>query len=460
MIATGPDARMIARDRSLNPGVVRPHSARITGMCFGLLIIAVWLFGLTTDFVWGLAVLLLCGYVAAVVGIARPLVGLMGIGIVCTLDAPARHFLMTGGILRWNTLNYWLLTVMLLAAPTLFGFNNTQARLAKAFCFLLLVGVAFSPDPRNGINYVFAIMTGFGLLVYFLRASQDDQNWYWLGATGGVLGAAGGLVYFVQRDQLPYINPNVWALFPLTAIFCICLAVGKARSIERGNLVLWLLALANFTWIILSSSRGQALIGSICIVYLFSRMPGVRRRMVAVACVVLAGLFAFTYFTYELNRTVSRFELLCNSSESLTTRTSCRSELVASGLSMFSDHPMTGVGTGGFQSTMMRTRYRSGWQSRFSEGLAAHSGWIKTLAENGLPGILLHASFVFSFAIVGWRKQCPGTLAFGLMATIVLGVACVSSELGHVFVWFLASGAIVVLQQAEPTLREKPLIYD
>ena len=59
------------------------------------------------------------GLAATVVGAIRPVIGLYGITMVCLLDAISRVYVFTGGVLRYNTLNYWLLCALVLFATTL-----------------------------------------------------------------------------------------------------------------------------------------------------------------------------------------------------------------------------------------------------------------------------------------------------------------------------------------------------
>src|SRR5690349_7409682 len=53
------------------------------------------------------------GFLAIIVGLQNPSLGVFGLGLLCALDAPMRVFL-SSGILSWNTFNFYLLFVMLL----------------------------------------------------------------------------------------------------------------------------------------------------------------------------------------------------------------------------------------------------------------------------------------------------------------------------------------------------------
>jgi O-antigen ligase len=76
---------------------------------------------------------------------------------------------------------------------------------------------------------------------------------------------------------------------------------------------------------------------------------------------------------------------------------------------------------------------------------AAHSAWLKTLAENGIPGIVLFTAFVFSFAYVGYKYQRRGVLPLGLLVSITLVSAFTSTQFQSKGIWFIVAAAIVFL---------------
>src|SRR2546430_13804578 len=56
-------------------------------------IVFIWLTSLVVGFQWGLVALVLISGGAAIAGLVRPRLGLVGVGMLCALDAPARVFL-------------------------------------------------------------------------------------------------------------------------------------------------------------------------------------------------------------------------------------------------------------------------------------------------------------------------------------------------------------------------------
>jgi O-antigen ligase len=395
------------------------------------------------------------GFAAAAIGLVRPVIGLFGVGMLCALSCPTRVYLMTGGLLRGNSLDYWLLLVALLGIPCLARHTNVQNRIMQAFVLLLAAEIVFSPDLFKGVLHWLRVASALGMFVCFVRAAQDENVWHWIGVINGVLGGAGGFVYWLQHDQLPYIDPNAWGYFPLTAIFSICLASTFGTTSRSRQFLLGLLAVVNFAWVFLTASRGCILVGACCLLYLTLQIPGILRRFVWTSGAALLAVVLGFAFGDRLDMSVNRITNLLNTQESLRDRTSGRSDLALGGWRIFLDHPL-GVGTGGFNSTWADREFDySGLRAVRGEQSDAHSAWIRTLAENGVPGIALFAVYVFSFAVVGWRRG-RRQMFFGFTVTAALGAAFLSTEFYNTGLWFLAVGASVILERTKRAPEAAP----
>jgi hypothetical protein len=82
--------------------------------------------------------------------------------------------------------------------------------------------------------------------------------------------------------------------------------------------------------------------------------------------------------------------------------------------------------------------------------MSAHAGWVKTLAENGIPGMILLITFVSSFAVAGWHGRGWHLRVLGVTVTSVIGVGLLSTEFQSKSLWFLAAGAMVLLATTRP----------
>lgn len=416
-----------------------------------MLIVLVWGAGLLVGFEPALAVLTVLGLAAVIVGLARPIIGVFGVGMLSTLDAAARVFLLEGGLWRWNTVNYWLLAVMLLALPFLLRLKDTQSRILQALLLLLILELVMSSDRRLGAQHVLGLAILFGLLVYFTRAARNEEIWYWLGLVNGTLAAATGLVFYLQIDRLPYINPNAWAYVPLTGLFAICLGLLSGRLGPRAQITLLSLATVNVVWVFLSGSRGTLLSALTSLAILTAAVRPPRRRAFFVTGGLLLAVAIATQFADLRTLGLHRIGLLLDPDRTLMSRTSGRSDLMIAGWHIFLRHPF-GVGTGGFSDAWSTLGDLGGLLTyrQIGEERRAHSAWVQTLAENGVPGIALLGAYVASFALVGWRRarRDPHLRLLGLQVTAVLSVAFVSTAFQGKGLWFLAAGVTTLFRRA------------
>jgi O-antigen ligase len=76
--------------------------------------------------------------------------------------------------------------------------------------------------------------------------------------------------------------------------------------------------------------------------------------------------------------------------------------------------------------------------------MQAHSAWVKTLTENGIPGVVLLIAYVFSFAAIGIRRGGRAK-ALGFLTTAVLIVAFTWTEFANKGLWLLVSATTVLI---------------
>ncbi len=433
-------------------------SAEFWGQRFTVLILLTWAASLVISYQFSLTVLMVAGFGAAILGLRRPAVGLLGISMLTTLQAPVSLLLPAGGLLRWNMVNYWLLLVMVLAIPFLVRLRGLQSWLLAALALLMGVQLVGASDLLGGFQYWVDIFTVFGLLVYCARESQNRQIWYWIGIVNGTLAGAGGLSFLLQLGYLPYVDPNFWVMFPLTGLFTLCMGfpfvVDESRGRNRlGFLAVVSLAAINFAWVLLSGSRGGLFIAAVCLIFLIWAMRSLPRRIGSLALAVLLLFAILTSFVDLRSKALTRLGELLDPSLALEDRTSGRSDLMIAAWHLFRENPF-GVGTGNFNQAFAGLGSLEGeltFRTAIGRSFGAHSGWMKTLAENGIAGFLLLVSYVLSFTVVGWRKskRDPSTLALGFLVTGSFSLALISTTLGWRGLWFLAAGVMTLLHREE-----------
>jgi hypothetical protein len=414
------------------------------GRLFIVLSLMAWAASPLIGFQASLSMLTLCAFVAAVAGLRHPVVGLLGMTVLCTLDPVMNTLLFTGGIWRWNTLNYLLLAVATIFAPLVLGLRDPHSRLLQLFALLLGLEILISPDWLAGVQILLELTAFFGLMVYFLRAGPDPMIWCWAGLVSGTVAAFGALAYMLQRADLPPMIPNAWAFFPLSALFAICMASPFAKGRPRFQLPLSILAACNVGWVFLSGSRGSLLTAVACAAILLIQARG-GRRVTLILSLGLVAMVISSVFTDLQTKMVERLTYLVTPNQALVYRTSGRSDLAIAGWYIFREHPL-GVGTGGFATSWLALGSAdglSGWGRGTKKD--AHAGWIMVLADNGAPGVILLAAFAGSFAVAGWRRRKRGLLLMGLLGTTGLSLGLLTTEFQNKGLWFLLSGVAVLL---------------
>ena len=217
--------------------------------------------------------LLVVAFGAALIGLWQPFIGLLGVGVLCTLDSLATSLLLRGGLWRWNTLNYWLLVVVILFLPLVIRRRDPRVVLLVVLIALLAVELVWSRDRATGLQHVFGALSLFGLFVYFRRAARTPGAWYWLGIVNGVTGLGVSLAFIGHESRLPEVNPNVWSHAPVMGVLSVCLALA-AIPLPRGRrLLLAALAGASGSIVFLTGSRGNLAITLIALLALTLMIP-------------------------------------------------------------------------------------------------------------------------------------------------------------------------------------------
>jgi hypothetical protein len=429
-------------------------SAEYWGRRLTIVVLVTWAASFVVGFQVALAILTVIGFGCAIIGFKRPVVALFGIGILCALDPLTITLIFTGGLLRWNTLSYWLLLVIAFSGRLLLRLRDPQTRLLQLLCLLLGLQILVSPEPNEGVQHVLNLITSLGILVYFARSAADDEAWYWLAIVIGILGAVGCPIFYLQASEfLSKINENNWAYFPLTGVFAICLGFQFSSQRPRGQLMLIMLAVANVGWIFLSGSRSRLWLGCICLIFLATRLRSIWHLLVAVFVAVLLGTVISTQFPTLQEHALERIGVLFDPTSSFTYRTSGRSDLAVAGWYIFRENPL-GVGTGGCAWAWSQLDDLGGqlsFDSAIGTEKGAHAAWVKTVAENGFLGIVLLTGYVLSFAGAGLRTRNKSLIALGIFTTSALSVAFTSTEFQSKGLWFLAAGAMVLLHREEIT---------
>jgi O-antigen ligase len=122
-----------------------------------------------------------------------------------------------------------------------------------------------------------------------------------------------------------------------------------------------------------------------------------RGRAIAALALAAVVIVAIVFATPQV-----RTELLEQSRTGLNAATSGRAGLVSNGLEISVDHPVLGVGTGGFKRAYAD---RTGLKGRDPKRAASHSTPVTMAAETGLPGLALLAWLGYASLVAAVRAR-------------------------------------------------------
>ena len=310
------------------------------------------------------------------------------------------------------------------------------------------VSLLWSVDRRGGeIELLFYVLP-FGLLAIALARLPWRLGWiqalYAQLAAMALAFAAIGVVQYLTRDVLwnpkvivanayapsgwfyrvnsVFWDPSVYGRFLVVAIVASLVVVLLARGAAA-----WAAAgAAAVTWLGLLPSFSQSSFVALGAGAVLALALAWRRRAVVVVAVAAAAV---------VGATVAAGGDLSRSSGG-------RSELVRNGMRIAVDHPVGGVGVGGFARA-----YRDETGTR----RASHTTPVSVAAEEGLPGVIAFVWLLAALAVAAFRRtDDPARLAVGVALTaIVVHSLFYDALFEDVLFWALAS-LVVVGRRAAP----------
>ena len=368
-----------------------------------------------------------------------PPIGLLAVVCLCVLDVPLRVYVFTEYSLPYNSINYVLLAMGVVTIPTLLVARSAPGKWLAAFVVIILLQLLPSSNHTLGMLVVLEVVAGLALIGGFLQWGRDDEVIRWAGIVAGVTGASCLLAYLLNRPEQA-LNANAVAHVPLAAI--VAIAVASARSgVIRNWALMMTLATINIVLVFLTESRGTFVLGVILGIYIVLRSPGVMHKFLVIS--LFAGMFAWATATFaqEFGATADKWARFMDPDVTISQATNRRVDLAAIGWDLFLEHPL-GTGTGSFTDFQDYT-----FENLPTIRRAAHSAWVKTMAENGAPGLLLLAGFVLSFVMMRNRGDPRVGASFGALAALVLALGFVSVEFQSKGLWMLAGGATALLSR-------------
>jgi putative inorganic carbon (hco3(-)) transporter len=302
------------------------------------------------------------------------------------------------------------------------------------------VALLWSDDLRQGSIFLAAFLLPFGLVAIGVARLPWSRRPL-LALYGALIGTA--LVYagvglyqwatrevfwnpklIVDNAYAPFFrvnsvfwDPSIYGRYLVVAILA-TLALVLLGLRER---LLWAaVAAVAAVWAGLLFSFSQSSFAAL-IAGTLAAAAFVWRWRAAAALAVLAVMLVSVGFATPQVRT----ELLDQSRTGWNNVTSDRASLIGNGLRISADHPLAGVGTGGFKRAYAD---RAGLPGEDPQRAASHSTPVTAAAETGLPGIVLLAWLGFAALAAAFRARggsLKGRTAFA--AGLTLGAIAVHS---------------------------------
>ena len=302
------------------------------------------------------------------------------------------------------------------------------------------IALVWTDDLRQGSIFLAAFVLPFGLLaIGFARLPWSPRALLVLyGALVGTAIAYAGVGLYQWWTREVFWNPklivdNAYApFFRVNSVFWDPSIYGRFLVVAiLATLALVLLGLRDrwvvaavaaiaFLWVGLLFSFSQSSFAALIAGTIAAAAFVWRWRAAAALAALAVVLVSVGFATPQV-----RNELLDQSRTGWNAVTSDRASLIGNGLRIAADHPVLGVGTGGFRDAYAE---RTGLPGRDPKKAASHSTPVTVAAEQGLPGLVLLGWLGAAALLAAVRARGPSASGrTALVAGLTLGAIAVHS---------------------------------
>jgi O-antigen ligase len=346
-----------------------------------------------------------------------PPTSIIDIGRLAILMA-AMVWLIRPGLARRDAFAGSTLTIPALLLLALYAFSalyarDTEAARSETLRLAFLIGFAalipvFVRDLPTLRWCLAALIVSAVLLAIVGVYQQASGHFFWNEGLG---------LYGERRINTTFADPNHFARLLVEAM-----ALGVALFFSgkvRYFLLLPALAVCALT-LIFTGSRGGWIVALALLPLLALTLPVASRLRLslvgvgslALLCALGLGLAVSPYFRDRLG--TFRFG---------TEATGARPYLVEAGWQMFRDHPVWGVGIGGYQDSFLNDYYYYKDPKIKANVTLSHTSAVTTISELGVLGAAVSLFLLYRWGRLGWRLHRRSA---GEMRAIVLGLWAVS----------------------------------
>jgi probable O-glycosylation ligase (exosortase A-associated) len=356
----------------------------------------------------------------------------------------------------FNSFHIERLVVLIVLASTVLrhdehiAFSPLSKKLI-VFLVMIVIGIpfAFWPGGSASATLDFAKMVLYNVLIVSLLTTRERFRGFlityacaigYLGLTSGWGYYHGDSVFAQGIDRAQGLtnaggDPNSLAITLVTALPLTVLLLSNAS--RKFRLFVLAMCALNVATLVLTGSRT----GFMCLLVLMTVFTLTRKKAILIApvmAILVVGIWTAMPAEYKTRYTTV---------ENLKDDESYQNRIISwkSGLHMFEDYPLTGVGIGNFP-------YANGekyWpiKNGIRVWLQPHSLYVQLIAETGLLGTVAWLTLLFSMIYTcwrlrresrdtdmpGWLKHFPGAVGFCIFGLLICGY---SAHLLYRHTWY------------------------
>jgi O-antigen ligase len=276
---------------------------------------------------------------------------------------------------------------------------------------LLAVCLARLPWSRFGLHLLYAMLAAMALVF----AAVGVYQWLTRDIFWNPKVDVGNAFAPFYRVNSVFWDPSIYGRFLVIAILA---TLVLALSSARRELVLGAAALIAAIWAGLLFSFSQSSFAALIAGVLLAAAFVWRWRSAAAI-----GLAAVVMLTVGFSAPQVRDNLLDQSRRGLDRATSGRYGLIEDGARIALDHPLAGVGLGGFKRAYAD---RTGLRGEEPARAASHNTPITVAAETGLPGLALLVWLVAAAILTALRLAGKRRLTGRVSLFVALGITAIA----------------------------------
>jgi O-antigen ligase len=294
--------------------------------------------------------------------------------------------------------------------------------LLAGFVFLNLLSAAFVVDPPVAERYfaitLYLVIFSIWLADYLDSAARARRILIALLITGAITSAAASLALFVggiplannltgaQRAQGLFHDPNIFGPFMLVLALFVLEEMLQPRLLRLRTSFKFVLLVVLGCGVLFSYSRAawlNAAVAVFAMTVVFSLRHGGGRKAMAILVTLIVALSALALFV-----SVTGSANFLSERARLQSYDTSRFNAQESGLQLVANYPF-GVGPGQFESYVP---------------VSAHSTYVRTLAEQGVLGVVSIFGLIVVTLVLAGRNAVLGRDTYGLGSAALLGAWC------------------------------------